>query len=152
MVFCRGKTDVNGLFCRCDRTDCHTCSASGFCMRCKNGRFLYDGSCVAVCPTGYIGDYGGLFDNVCVLSEPMATFASVADGYSSAVSFSGTDTSYMEFQFEKGLDENMLTLQFRTVSNSSVLTFVGPESSQTTDYLALGIVQGKVLFAFNAGE
>ncbi len=41
---------------KCNQSACYTCSNNdSYCSSCINGKFLYNNTCVSICPTGFYG-------------------------------------------------------------------------------------------------
>ena len=48
--------------------NCHNCTNSTTCDMCENSHYLFDGSCVASCPSGYTSFGTGLFGRKCLIA------------------------------------------------------------------------------------
>lgn len=113
------------------------------CSMCKGSQYLYRGRCLAECPAGTRAEGTGVFGRTChdvdpyVQSRPADAVGLTED---SVFAFAGSILLPLA---------NTLSISFKTNKSYGVLFYAA--GAQTTDFLAIELVAGRVMLRVNAG-
>ncbi|XP_013390955.1 cadherin-related tumor suppressor-like [Lingula anatina] len=124
---------------------------------CGNNVCLHGGTCLDIagtptctCVAGYTGPTCGDDVNECLSNPcPGSECRNTVGSFRCELTGRGFHSlSYMEFQSPLQRDQNNIVLEFATLQQNALLLY----NPGSTDFLALEIVAGRVVFSFNLGE